>query len=115
MVIESDLADGPGVRRPRHLVAHDVGRPLRPILKRLRDVWMDADRKPALRPQRRHAPGLRRFFFIAGFEDRQHALEPRGLRPGNHGIEIGGKHLVGEVAVAVYHRLGAAAVCCCSN
>ena len=73
---------------------------------------MDADGEANLGPDRFDAGSLGRLFFVAGRQDDHRPLEPGVARPGNHGFEVGGEDLVGQVAVAVDHRAAVRCAAC---
>ena len=99
VVVEADLPDGARPRRGLELCADDRGGARRVVGELVRVMRMDADRDPHLGPDRGERERLRRFLRVARRQDRQDPLDAAVARTANDRLEIGGKHLVGQMTV----------------
>src|SRR5206468_10498101 len=120
MIVETDFANRPCGPRRRKLIA-DYRRRARRIVGELMGlVRVDADGEARLRPQLLEPRRLLGLRGVAALENHERPFQAGVTRARHHLIEIGGKHRVGKVAVAVDHRhvrpaRCAAIACCCSN
>ncbi len=99
MVVETDLADGPGCRRCGNNSTDERCR-LRFALGELpRLMWVDAYAEPDTRPEPAQLDGTLRFGVVLRGEDAQRVFKPRRPRPLDDCLAIGIKCRIGQMAM----------------
>ena len=94
VIIEANLADGPGRRRARDLCSHDLGRALGTVGNLVRLVRMDADGHAHVGPELVDASRSRRLAGVAARQDDKRAIDAGLARTRDDGVKIGAEDLV---------------------
>src|SRR5215472_3758443 len=101
MIVEADLPDGPRAGCVDELPADDLGRDGRSARELVGLMRVYADGEPDVGPDLLETPCLRRLLCVSGRENDERALEACTTSARHDLFQVGRKHVVCEVAVAV--------------
>ena len=94
MIIQTNLADGPGQRGSCELFPDDINHAVGAAGELVGLVRVDAHGETHLRPESLQTSPLGEFSGIARRENDERALDASLTRARDDGVEIGGEHLV---------------------